>query len=135
MKVPDPKKQEIEIFGITAFIQARTALERRQIDAVISRNGEVHSYDSMITIKAIENALSCNLKPVPSIFSFRKRRKTKNWNRLFTFENIGSLTWDQLEFLLDVLGEMEHGKQVWDEIKKKDELAKEKLSQEKPSEG
>ena len=110
MKLPEPRKVEIELFGEKAFLQERTAQERYLIEgAFADRNGDT-SLDFILTIQAIEYALACNVKP--GFWNWRKNRKfgRRNLKKM--------LSMSQIEFILDQLDRLEYGDD-YEDLKKK----------------
>ncbi len=110
MKLPEPRKIEIEIFGEKAFLQERTAQERYLIEgAFADRNGD-SSLDFILTIQALEYALACNIKP--GFWNWRENAKFRRRNLK------KKLSMSQIEFLLDQIHRLEYGDD-YDDLKKK----------------
>jgi hypothetical protein len=133
MNVPEPKSIEIVLFGQTVSLTERTAEERFQLeDAMSNRNGDGSALTYIASLKAIECALSKNVKRLPSFLRPIKRREVRQWNKIFEFNNLKKLSWTQIEFLLNEINKLEWGDK-YEELKKK-ALAAAIDSQEKPSE-
>ncbi len=124
MKLPEPRKIEIEIFGQKAFLQERTAQERYHVECAFSdRNGDT-SLDYILPLRALECALACNLKP--GFWNWRK-------NRRFRYNHLKkNLVSSQIEFLLEEIGRLEYGDE-YDALKKKIQAEAVKKLTETPS--
>ena len=112
LKLPDPIRVEIELWGSKVFIEERTAEQRYFIEDVLAHQNGDTGLDFILTIQAIAFALECNIKPWRP---FRNRKFKRRYLKRH-------LKASQIEFLFDQLNRLELGDE-YDEFKKKVETA------------
>ena len=137
MKLPEPRKVEIEIFGEQAFLQERTPEERYDLEtAAAEQNGSADfQWNYVLALKQIELALKCNILPVPSWVRPLKRFRAIKRNHVFRYKHLRKvLTQSQIEFLSNESGKLDYGDEVWEDLKKKAQAMAEKELAEKQSE-
>ena len=119
LRLPDPRRLEIEIFGLRVFLEERTAEERYQMEsAVADPENEVSPF--VLSLVAITGAFQCNIK-----------QGFSNWryNRHFRFSYLKRhLKESQIDFLIEELGKLEYGEEEYLRLKELGESSKKPLA-------
>ena len=123
-ELPKPRRAEISIFGVDAYLSERTMDERRNIEQAFSkRNGadsDVLTY--ALTFAVIVSALECNIRKYAR-WNIMGRLMAYRWNRLWTFSYLNrKLAESQVLFLIDLVHQMDYG-DAYEEVKKKFEAS------------
>ena len=112
LKLPDPIRVEIELWGSKAYLEERSGSERNYVRNTLARVNGDEGLDFLLNIQSLTNALASNIKPWRP---FRNRKFRRRYLKKH-------LKVSQIEFLFDQLNRIELGDE-YDEFKKKVEAA------------